>query len=229
MAGQKTIIILSGGLDSTTLLFHLLANGDTVKALTFNYGQRHVREIEAAKDVAEVAGLVPGKTHEIVDVRMLRRLLGGSSQTSNIIVPEGHYAAENMKLTVVPNRNMIMLAIACGWAVASEFDRVAIAAHGGDHAIYPDCREEFFAPLNLAFHLGNYHQVDLYRPYLEWTKAMIVSQGAQLEAPLDLTYSCYKGHETHCGKCGTCVERKEAFQLAGVEDPTNYSDYEDAA
>ena len=216
---SKTILIFSGGLDSTTLLYHLLNNGHEVKCLSINYGQRHSRELTCAQIIT--AGL--DIEHRVLDLSSLKSFLGGSSQTSqHVPVPHGHYAAETMKVTVVPNRNMIMLAIAGGWAVAEKFDRIAIAAHAGDHAIYPDCRDEFFAPLGLALRTGNYHQVAIYRPYLTWTKAHIVATGDTYNVPYEKTYSCYEGRPLHCGECGTCVERREAFALAGVSDPTEY-------
>ncbi len=219
MVLMKTIIVFSGGIDSTVLLCHALANGHEVAALSVNYGQRHAKELDAAKAICAKLGV----EHRIADLTALREFLKGSSQTSgDVSVPHGHYAAENMKLTVVPNRNMILLAVAGAWAISKRFDSIAYAAHAGDHAIYPDCREEFVRPLADALWNADWHQVTLERPFVLMTKADICKVGAQLGAPFDLTWSCYEGGERHCGKCGTCVERKEAFQIAGVEDPTQY-------
>lgn len=213
------IVIHSGGLDSTVLLYRLKAMGHEVKALSVNYGQRHVLELRAASKICECLGI----EHKFADLRGIQHLLSGSSQTSNDIeVPQGHYAAENMKLTVVPNRNMIMLSIAIGWAVSTKADIVAYAAHAGDHTIYPDCRPEFAQAMAHAAALCDWHEVELERPFICNTKAEIVTYGAALGVPFELTYSCYRGHPVHCGKCGTCVERIEAFQLAGVPDPTQY-------
>lgn len=216
---MKAVLILSGGLDSTTLLYKLRAQGDTVRALSVNYGQRHFRELKAASKLCEEVGV----EHRIVDVTSLNPLLKGSSQTdSGVPVPHGHYAAESMKQTVVPNRNMLLLSIAGAWAISTKSNYVAYAAHGGDHAIYPDCRPEFVNAMQQALALADWHQVDLLAPFLGLTKADIVKIGTQLKVPFVMTYSCYEGRPTHCGLCGTCVERREAFSLAGVPDPTTY-------
>jgi 7-cyano-7-deazaguanine synthase len=127
-----------------------------------------------------------------------------------------------MKTTVVPNRNMILLALATGHALSIGAQQVAYAAHSGDHAIYPDCRNEFADAMARAMALCDWSQVELYRPFVDWTKADIVRRGAELGVPFGQTWSCYKGGNKHCGRCGTCIERREAFDLAGVEDPTNY-------
>lgn len=219
---MKTVLIYSGGLDSTVLLYKLRDDGHEVAILSLYYGQRHSRELQAAHDI--VLGLSPhvARYHQI-DISTVRKLLSGSSQTDDrVAVPEGHYADESMRQTVVPNRNMIMLAIAAGWAVSLKYDAVSIAAHAGDHPIYPDCREEFFSAMQLALDAGNYHQVMLHSPFDKRTKADIVRIGADLDVPFAMTWSCYVGGAKHCGKCGTCVERREAFSLAGVADPTEY-------
>lgn len=216
---RKTILIYSGGMDSTVLLYNLLAEGDEVAALSIDYGQRHRRELGAGHAITTRLGV----EHHLADLSALRPLLAGSSQTSEgVAVPHGHYAAETMKLTVVPNRNMLMLAVAGAWAISRKADRIAYAAHAGDHAIYPDCREEFVQPLAQALENADWHRVRIARPFITMTKAEICGLGHRLGVPFDLTYSCYEGRDAHCGKCGTCVERKEAFQLANVNDPTVY-------
>jgi len=208
-------------MDSTVLLYQLLQAGDEVKALSINYGQRHSRELEAARALCTELGV----EHRVADLSGLSDLLAGSALTSSDIeVPEGHYAEDNMKATVVPNRNMILLSVAAGWAISSKYDRIAYAAHSGDHAIYPDCRNEFAEALDGAIRLADWHEVSLYRPFVDMTKADIVSLGAKLGVPFEKTWSCYKGQDLHCGRCGTCVERREAFYLAGVEDPTTYAE-----
>lgn len=214
----KTIIVLSGGLDSTVLLHHCRARGPAM-ALSVDYGQRHRRELEcAAKTCFEL-----GVPHKVADLSALRSLMGGSSQTDDAVpVPHGHYAEESMKQTVVPNRNMLLIAVAGAWAITNKADAVAYAAHAGDHAIYPDCRDEFVKPLAEALRLADWHSVALERPFVGKTKAEIVRIGHDLGVRFEDTYSCYEGREKHCGKCGTCVERREAFQLAGVADPTEY-------
>lgn len=220
---MKTILIYSGGLDSTVLLYKLKAEGRDVKALSINYGQRHSKELTfAAKNCLEL-----GVEHKVVDLSSLKPLLGGSSQTdTSVEVPEGHYAAENMKLTVVPNRNMLMLSVAGAWAIAEKADTIAYAAHSGDHAIYPDCREEFVDALNKALALADWHTVQVERPFISISKAAIVKVGSQLNVPFENAYSCYKGGDVQCGRCGTCVERVNAFREAGVVDPTEYLDTE---
>jgi 7-cyano-7-deazaguanine synthase len=147
----------------------------------------------------------------------------GSSQSDpNIAVPHGHYTDESMKQTVVPNRNMLMLSVAVAWAISVKADSVCYGAHAGDRAIYPDCREEFASAFNTAALLADWHQVSLSRPFVDMSKAEIVTLGRTLEVPFGQTWSCYEGGEKHCGLCGTCVERAEAFREAAVEDPTEY-------
>jgi 7-cyano-7-deazaguanine synthase len=214
-----TVVVFSGGLDSTTLLYDLHAQGRRVAALSVNYGQRHIRELEAATTLAAKLG-VP---HRIADLGGLRSLFGGSSLTDpSVPVPEGHYAEESMKATVVPNRNMLLLAAAGAWAIALRADSIAYAAHGGDHAIYPDCRPEFAEAMGAALRLADWHRLTLQRPYVDWTKGRIVRRGSEVGVPFADTWSCYVGGGKHCGRCGTCVERREAFQVAGIEDPTLY-------
>lgn len=216
---MKSIVVHSGGMDSTVLLYQLVAQGDEVKALSIDYGQRHAKEIESARALAASLGV----EHRVADLRSLAELLGGSALTSSELeVPEGHYEEDNMKATVVPNRNMILLAVSAGWAISSQFDRVAYAAHSGDHAIYPDCRTEFADALDAAIQLADWRKVSLYRPFVDLTKADLVKLGTDLQVPFEGTWSCYKGRDLHCGRCGTCIERREAFHLAKVTDPTTY-------
>jgi len=214
----KQILIYSGGLDSTTLLYHLRGGGHELRCLGIDYGQRHGRELDSANDICQRLD-VPFRRE---DLRSIQPLLAGSALTDSVPVPHGHYTAESMKQTVVPNRNMIMLAVAIGWAVSLKFDAVAYAAHAGDHAIYPDCRPEFIETMDRAAGLCDWHRVHIERPFVNKTKTDIVQLGAQLGVPFELTWSCYEGVMRHCGKCGTCVERPEAFALAGVIDPTDY-------
>ncbi|MEO0508354.1 MAG: 7-cyano-7-deazaguanine synthase QueC [Verrucomicrobiota bacterium] len=216
---MKTLAIYSGGLDSTVLLYHMLKTGHDVHALSVDYGQRHVKELECAASVCKQLGI----GHKVADLSAIQPLLAGSSLTSpEIDVAEGHYTEENMKTTVVPNRNMILLALATGHALSIGATQVAYAAHSGDHAIYPDCRNEFADAMAQAMTLCDWEKIELSRPFVDWSKADIVRRGAELEVPFELTWSCYKGGEKHCGRCGTCIERREAFYLAGVEDPTEY-------
>ena len=215
---NRTILIYSGGLDSTVLLYDLVAKGSQVKCISFDYGQRHKKELESASYFCSELGV----EHKKINLECIKQLISNSCLTSDEEVPEGHYAEESMKSTVVPNRNMIMLSIAGGWAINEKYDSVSYAAHGGDHAIYPDCREEFVNAASLALSLADWHKVSIDRPFVGISKSDIVKIGSSLNIGMDKTWSCYKGGLTHCGKCGTCVERIEAFKNAGVEDKTIY-------
>lgn len=215
---MKVVLTLSGGMDSAVLLYYLRSAGDDVLCLSVDYGQRHRKEIQAAARIAQINQC----QYRLADLSAVRPLLAGSSQTGDLDVPEGHYAEESMKQTVVPNRNMILLALAGAWAVSQKADAVAYAAHAGDHAIYPDCRSEFADAMEVALRLCDWRKVELLRPFVNSTKSDLVRLGTDLGVPFGMTWSCYKGLEKHCGKCGTCVERREAFELAGVTDPTKY-------
>lgn len=220
---KKTIVILSGGLDSTVLTYHLLAAGRELKLLSFDYGQRHKKELDYARKTASILKL----DHEVLDLSNLRRLLVGSSQTDDsVAVPFGHYAANNMATTVVPNRNSIMMNIAAGWAIGLKFDSIAFAVHRGDFSQYADCRPQFADALDACIKLADYHQVEVERPFILLSKADIVSLGSKISVPFENSYSCYSGGDVHCGKCGTDVERLESFDVAGVKDPTQYLDRE---
>lgn len=220
---KKTVVILSGGLDSTVLLYHFLASGRELKALSFNYGQRHKKELEYARKTTTLLGI----DHEVVDLSVLRNILKGSSQTdSSVPVPHGHYSANSMAATVVPNRNAIMMNIAAGWAMALKYDSVAFAAHKGDFSQYADCRPEFAEALDKCIRLADYHQVEVERPFILLSKAEIAKLGVNLSVPFENTYSCYEGGDVHCGRCGTDVERLEALDEAGAVDKTEYADRE---
>lgn len=216
----KAVALLSGGMDSTTLAYELRAQGYDLHLLSVHYGQRHRKELEQAAQIAQ--GL--GATHRVVDLGVLRELLSASALTGDTPVPHGHYADETMKATVVPNRNAILLSVAFGYAVTLGAEVVGYAAHAGDHAIYPDCRPEFAHAFDLMERLACYQPAPrLVAPFLEMSKADIARRGNGLGVPYALTWSCYEGGDAHCGKCGTCVERREAFELAGVQDPTTYA------
>ncbi len=221
---MKTLVICSGGLDSVSLAHKVAAEHTLCGLLSFDYGQRHVKEVESAAACAERLG-VP---HKVVDISGVGAALSGSALTDDIDVPDGHYAEETMKLTIVPNRNAIMLAVGFGMAAAEKLDAVAVAVHGGDHFIYPDCRPGFIGAFQAMQDqaLDGVAQVQLYAPYVDIPKSGIVTDGAKHGTPFAETWSCYKGGEVHCGRCGTCVERREAFHIAGVNDPTLYADPE---
>ncbi len=219
---MKIIVICSGGLDSVSLAHKVAAENTLHSLLSFDYGQRHRKELDYVANCAARLG-VP---HQVIDIRAIGACLTGSALTEDIDVPDGHYAEDSMKITVVPNRNAIMLSIAFGVAAAQDADAVATAVHGGDHFIYPDCRPAFIDAFQLMQNqaLDGYANVKLYTPFVNGSKADIVTAGAAHNTPFADTWSCYKGGEQHCGRCGTCVERIEAFDLAGVTDPTVYAD-----
>ncbi len=219
---MNIVLLFSGGLDSTVLLYKLRAEGNHLACLTIDYGQRHAKEIAGARRIAGTNGC----QHRILDLSGFGTLLKGSRSSlvnPTMEIPEGHYEAESMKATVVPNRNMILLAAAAAWAISERFDAVAYAAHGGDHAIYPDCRKEFAEAMDRAISLADWHHLNVLYPFVELRKFEIVSLGVELEVPFAMTWSCYRGGSIHCGRCGTCTERREAFKLAGVDDPTEYT------
>jgi 7-cyano-7-deazaguanine synthase len=220
---MHTVAVVSGGMDSVTLASMLAHDGDEITLISFDYGQRHRKELTFAAACAKRLGA----DHEIADLSSINQLLAGSSLTSDEIeVPDGHYAEESMKATVVPNRNAIMISVAGGLAVSRGADRVAVGVHGGDHFIYPDCRPGFIDAMDLALSLGNDEFAPagfgLIAPFIDVSKTEIARIGDALGVPWAETWSCYKGGDLHCGTCGTCVERREAFDEADVEDPTEY-------
>ena len=217
---QSSVVLLSGGLDSATLLAKLVAEKRRVLALGVNYGQRHSREIDAARALAAHYGV----EYRLADLRAVSAFFGENSLTdASVPVYEGAYDEAGMKTTVVPARNLLLISLATSWAIAEKCDTIAYAAHGGDHAIYPDCREEFAEKLDAVVRVSDWHPVRLERPFVGMSKAEIVALGARLGVPFALTWSCYNGGERHCGKCSTCVERAAAFREAGVPDPTVYA------
>lgn len=244
---SKTIAIVSGGLDSTTLIYHLLAQAsgsnenlhNMLELISFDYGQRHRKELTFARVAAKQLGL----RHDVVDITSITKFISNSALTNvmhsmctidshdgcggkpEIEVPDGHYAEETMKATVVPNRNMIMLSIAAGIAVNRGASSIATAVHAGDHFIYPDCRPEFIKHAAHAIFTGNegFHNFGevlfgefgpIQVPFINWSKADIAYRALELGVPLHMTWSCYKGGDNHCGRCGTCVERLEAISRA---------------
>jgi 7-cyano-7-deazaguanine synthase len=219
----SAVAVVSGGLDSVTLAYFLHARGYDVRLLAFDYGQRHKRELDFARMCARRLE----SPLEIVDLSGLKPLLKGSALTDDVEVPHGHYASPNMATTIVPNRNAIFLACAYAWAVSSSAQLVAAGVHAGDHPVYPDCRpafiESFDAMQKVAVEGSGDARLSLFAPFIAMGKHDIVHLGAALGVPFEETWSCYEGGAEHCGRCGTCVERREAFALAGVPDPTAYA------
>jgi 7-cyano-7-deazaguanine synthase len=216
---KDSVIILSGGMDSVTLLHEYKER--IALAVTFDYGSNHAaKEIAFAKEHCTELGI----EHIIIPLGFIRQYFKSSLLEGAEAIPEGNYDDENMKSTVVPFRNGIMLSIACGLAESRGLNRVMIANHGGDHAIYPDCRQAFIESMSAAMQSGTYEGVSVFAPYTNITKGDIARHGAKIGVDYRKTWSCYKGGDKHCGKCGTCTERKEAFREAGVEDPTEYEE-----
>lgn len=217
---MKVVVLCSGGMDSVTALYWARREHDVVAVASFDYGAKHNhRELPFAAEHAVKLGL----RHEVIPLEFVNRLFASDLLTSGGEIPEGHYAAENMKQTVVPFRNAIMLSIACGFAESVGAQGLVIAAHTGDHTIYPDCREDFMRAMGEAMRLGTDAGVQLLRPFIALSKGQIAAEGARLGVDFARTWSCYKGGAVHCGKCGTCVERREAFLQAGIADPTVYA------
>jgi 7-cyano-7-deazaguanine synthase len=217
MIDLRTVVLHSGGLDSSTLL----AMTPDAIALTVHYGQRHAREIRSAKIVADHFRV----EHVVVDLQEFGKAIAGSALTDSAVdVPEGHYTDESMAVTVVPFRNGVLLSVAAAVAEAKKARAVAYAAHAGDHAIYPDCRPEFADAMDAAINVGTTGRVHVVRPLIGWTKQDIAVAAIELGVPVERTWSCYRGGDVHCGRCATCFERREAFFLAGIDDPTTYAD-----
>lgn len=216
---MKVVVLLSGGMDSVAALYYARQEHEVVASLSFDYGSKHNhKEIPFARYHSDLFGI----DHTVVPLQFVNDLFTSDLLKSGGEVPEGHYAEENMKATVVPFRNGIMLAIAAGIAESLEAEGIVIAAHSGDHAIYPDCREPFMEGMAKAVKAGTYAGIQLLRPFIDKDKAQIAKLGDDLGVDFSQTWSCYKGGERQCGACGTCIERREAFLLAGVEDPTDY-------
>ena len=220
---MKVVVLLSGGIDSVTSLHDALRACEVIAALSFDYeAKHHARELPMAAWQCNLLGI----SHSIAPLGFVAGEFRSDLLSSGGTIPDGHYEEESMKSTVVPFRNGIMLAIAAGFAESRGAEGVVIAAHSGDHAIYPDCRESFMEPMARAIREGTYARIELLRPFIAMNKAAIVRRGAELGVDFSHTWSCYKGNEVHCGTCGTCVERREAFLLAGIPDPTVYASTE---
>lgn len=216
---KDSLIVVSGGMDSITML-HEYAD-QIAMAVTFDYGSNHAkREIPFAQLHCQRLGI----RHLIIPLSFMHDYFKSSLLEGDAAIPEGHYAAENMKSTVVPFRNGIMLAIACGIAESNGLKRVMIANHGGDHTIYPDCRPEFIQAMSSAMSNGTYEHIEICAPYTNISKSDIARHGKTLQLNYAETWSCYRGGTKHCGKCGTCVERREALREAGIDDPTEYEE-----
>lgn len=238
---SKAVVVLSGGLDSSTLAHYVANEGYDVYGISFNYGQRHTKELNSACHTMNLVRGTHGRyssehqqVHKVVSLGIAELFEGsGSSLVDDTDVPDGHYAEETMKATVVPNRNMIMLSVAAAWTISIGAEAVFTGVHSGDHFIYPDCREEFISDVNDAIVTGNEGFLPAARlvpyvnaPFMFKSKADIAQLAFDLNVDIARTWSCYKGGDIHCGRCGTCVERLEAIASTGNEDPTEYADTE---
>ena len=218
---MKIVVLCSGGMDSVTALHWARREHAVAAALSFNYGAKHNdREIPFA--AAQAVNL--GVPHRVIALDFIGQLFASDLLKTGGEIPDGHYVDQTMRRTVVPFRNGIMLSVAAGLAESVGAAGLVIAAHGGDHMIYPDCREPFMRAMGEAMKLGTYAGIELLRPFIALDKAGIAAEGARLGVDFARTWSCYKGGAMHCGQCGTCVERREAFLLAGLPDPTAYED-----
>jgi len=214
----RVVVLYSGGLDSFTLLNHSLDIGHEVFPIIFNYGQKHIKEISYAEEFCKEKSI----TSKVIDITEINSLLEGSALTGNLEVPKGHYEDESMKTTVVPNRNMILISLATAYAVTVLAEEVWYGAHGGDHAIYPDCRPEFVDKINEATLVANYSPISVKAPFINFSKDQILSLGIELGLDYSKTWTCYEGKELACGECGSCTERLEAFKSNQLEDPISY-------
>lgn len=220
MINHRALVLLSGGLDSSTLLAKAHRDGTAALALSVNYGQRHSRELDAARSVAAFYGV----EHLVLDMTGWGGLLSGSALTDpTVSVPHGHYADASMKTTIVPNRNATLLMAACGIAIARGCDQVLTAVHAGDHPVYPDCRPKFIAAAAHAAALGTDGAVEILAPFVDIDKTAVADLARELNVPTAMTWSCYEGGSVHCGRCGTCVERREALAGAHINDMTAYA------
>lgn len=215
---ERAVVVYSGGMDSFTVLHTAIKSGLEVYAISFDYGQKHSKELQVAAEVCKALNI----EHKIVDITAINSLMANSSLTGDADIPEGHYEDDNMKSTVVPNRNMVLLSMAIAYAVSLEASKVYYGAHSGDHHIYPDCRPEFVAAMNTVSQIANYQSVEIMTPFLHSSKGDILKAGLDMHLDYANTWTCYNGRDHSCGKCGACVERLEAFAEQGKTDPLTY-------
>lgn len=221
LRGKKIVVLHSGGMDSTCLLAYCIAYASEVETVSFFYGQNHSQELSSVKYFQSKWGIKNTQFNLSQAFGPIRQS-SGSALLGGDKIPSGHYAQENMVKTIVPNRNMIMSSFAAGYAQSIGFDFIGLAVHSGDHFIYPDCRPEFIRSLGEAISLATEETVKILAPFSYITKEDIVQIGSHFQIPFEMTYSCYEGKPEHCGVCGTCVERIEAFDRTGIPDPTKY-------
>ena len=213
---RSVLVVYSGGLDSYTLLNKALDKFERVEAITFDYGQKHSKEITFASKVCSENAIA----HEVVNLD-LEKILSGSALVGTSEIPEGNYDKEKMKQTVVPNRNMIMISVAASLAIKNKCDHLWYAAHSGDHEIYPDCRPEFIDRMTAVLEICDYHKIKFEAPFQNLSKSQIVEAGLSMNLDYSKTWTCYEGKEKPCGKCSACLERALSFEANNTEDPLN--------
>ena len=211
---SSVLVVYSGGLDSYTLLNKALDEFERVEAITFDYGQKHSKEITFASKVCSENAIA----HEVVNLD-LEKILSGSALVGDSEIPEGNYDKEKMKQTVVPNRNMIMISVAASLAIKNKCEYLWYAAHAGDHEIYPDCRPEFISKLGEVLKICDYHEIVFEAPFKGMTKGEIIKEGLNMDLDYSKAWTCYEGKENPCGKCSACLERQNAFKINNIEDP----------
>ena len=213
---SSVLVVYSGGLDSYTLLNKAMKKFDRIEAITFNYGQKHNKEIEYAKSNCVELNI----KHEVVNLD-LEKILAGSALVGDIDIPEGNYDKEKMKQTIVPNRNMIMISVAASLVIKNDIEYLWYAAHSGDHEIYPDCRPEFIDKMAAVLEICDYHKIKFEAPFQNLSKNEIVATGLSMDLDYSKTWTCYEGKEKPCGKCSACLERALSFEANNTEDPLN--------
>jgi len=213
---SSVLVVYSGGLDSYTLLNKAMKKFDRIEAITFNYGQKHNKEIEYAKSNCAELNI----KHEVVNLD-LENILAGSALVGDIDIPEGNYDKEKMKQTIVPNRNMIMISVAASLVIKNDIEYLWYAAHSGDHEIYPDCRPEFIDKMAAVLEICDYHKIKFEAPFQNLSKNEIVATGLSMGLDYSKTWTCYEGKEKPCGKCSACLERALSFEANNTEDPLN--------
>ncbi len=223
MGAKRAVVVFSGGIDSSALLYKIYKKGFDTRALTFLYGQKHKKEVQAARNVCDGLGVL----HKVVDVSVIRELLQGSALTDSAVdipsVPETTQHYETLKATIVPNRNAILLSLAVGYAVSIGANSVFFGAHFSDRGVYPDCRKEFVRAFEYSERLATDNpSLVIDAPFVDIDKSEIVKLGIELGVPLEATWTCYRGAGVHCGICSSCRERKRAFQQSGYPDLTEY-------
>jgi len=217
---KKVVVILSGGIDSTTLMWQMVEQGNEVIALSVDYAQRHSKEIDFAKKLCSLKSV----EHYVIDLTSIKALLKNSSLTDSVDVPLGHYKLPSMKVNAVPNRNMVIISLAISCAISNGAGKVVYGSQSGGHITYPDCRPDFVTAISKASELCWYEPVVVSAPFNYMSKTDIIILGEELNVPWEHTWTCYQGGELHCGQCSTCIGRIEAFTLAGVVDPVGYEE-----